>query len=151
MNKLQELALENGCDVLDWPADDQRAAIVELFEQDEARTAPGKYPDWIGDCLSERVTCNETARREIISILQIDDEGARHNLLGRLIEEALLTYPLDSLAVKCVENIHAWRAEQRQCEAEDAADRAREKQPTKVAGRVGIAAPEPSYEVEFGE
>lgn len=124
MSRLQELALDLGCDVEDWPEKDQRAAVVELFEQDEAKCVPGKYPDWIGDCLSEKIACNEVERKLVIQQLKKDDRLERLLALGTILERALLTYPLDTLTDKCWSNIRSWRFEQRTCMAEDAADRA---------------------------
>lgn len=126
MSRLQELALELGCDVEDWPEADQRAAVVELFEQDEAKCVPGSYPDWIGDCLSERVACNETARKEIIAVLQIDNTTERLCKLGAIVERALLEYPRDTLTDKAWSNITSWRSERLQCMAEASYDRRRE-------------------------
>lgn len=123
MSRLQELALDLGCDLEDWPEADQRAAVVELFDQDERKTGPGSYPDWIGDCLSERVGCNETARKQIIEVLQIDNTVERLCKLGAIVEKALLEYPLDTLTDECWSHIVEWRAEQRECAAEDARDR----------------------------
>lgn len=126
MSRLQELALDLGCDVDQWPEADQRAAVVELFEQDERKAVPGSYPDFIGDCLSERVACNEAAREEIIAVLQLDNTTERLCKLGAIVEKALLEYPQDTLTEKCWSNITSWRSEQRACLAEDAYDRRRE-------------------------
>jgi hypothetical protein len=126
MSRLQELALDLGCDVESWPEPDQRAAVVELFEQDERQVPPSKYPDWIGDCLSELVSCNEAARKQIIDVLQIDNTTERLCKLGQVMERALLTYPQDTLTEKCWSNIADWRAEERQCRADQELDSRRE-------------------------
>jgi hypothetical protein len=126
MSRLQELALDLGCEVEDWPEADQREAVIELFERDEAKCVPGSYPDWIGDCLSERVACNEKARLEIIAVLAIDNTVERLCRLGAVVEKALLEYPQDTLTERCWSNIESWRAEERQCRAEQELDSRRE-------------------------
>lgn len=112
MERLRELALENGPDVQEWRFDDQREAVVELFEQDEAKAGRG-IPDWIPDCLSERIGCEAQARQEVIRALKLDSQDARRLALGELVERALLSYPLDSLAIECAERLADWRAWER--------------------------------------
>lgn len=126
-DKLCELTLDNDTPHLDeWPADDQRAAAIELFEQDERQEVPGNYPDWIGDCMIEGIATNETDRLAIIAALKHDSAVARHAALGVILERALVTGPRDALTQVALENMLDWEAERRRDAAEAAYDSRRE-------------------------
>lgn len=113
MERLRELALEHGTEVQDWHPEDRRTAVIELFERDERE----RFPSWIGDCISERITCEAAGRAEILRALKLGSQDARRMVLGELVERALLSYPLDSLTGICEEHILDWRAQEREAAA----------------------------------
>lgn len=103
---LRALSLDHGSDTSQWTRDQQRAAVAELFEQDETG-------DWIGDCLIA-AAMRETERLDIIRALKIESAVARHAALGVIFERALVKFPLDTLSEIADENLDRWRMEERQ-------------------------------------
>ena len=122
MTILQELALRNtrlgnDPDLAEWPEEDQRAAVVELFEQ---------KPDWFADALMENLASIENERLGMLDTLKYSSASMRQAALGRSVELALVSYPLDHLTLVCQENIYRWRAEEDQIRYETQADSAAE-------------------------
>jgi hypothetical protein len=117
---LSELVRDNeSTDVNDWPERDVRSAVRALFQADEKFDA---YPSWIGDCLSETLM-DKAVREEIIAAFGVNiGDGERLARLGRIMERALTTFPVDTLTETCEQYGPEWAAADRQ----DAADHERE-------------------------
>lgn len=122
--RLRALALDNGSDLSQWPVKDQREAVVELLEMDEAK-AMRDAANWLGDILSD-LGCDPAACAEMISALKQPDDMTRLLTLGNILHDALVKYPLDTLSEVCEQHIYEWRAEESRIRAERSFDLRRE-------------------------
>jgi len=107
--KLREIVLDSGStDPMDWSQDDRREAVLELYQRDEK----ARVPTWIGDALSECISCDTKERQALLAALEHDSPAMRHAAIGVIVERALLNFPLDTLQQIAEEREGAWRAEQ---------------------------------------
>ena len=108
-SRMREAALNYGCNARQWPEAEQRAAVAEMFQDDERE----EYSNWIGDCLAELIASDVFKRLELIALMGEINTNRRLFSMGAMLDNALREFPLDSISELCELHIHDWRLGER--------------------------------------